>query len=241
MVYSLKYIAFWGLMIVFRFSYTLIPLLLCHLTVDLLCGLWRNRSALRSIYYPLHKELDNEGPNLGQSPNVSILVRIFHYFHRGPNKMLPCKCFSVALRLSCILPLFTLSSVQLLNPVQLFAIPWTAAHQASLSITNSWSLLKLMSFESVMSFYHLICCPLLLLPSIFPIIRVFSNESVLPIRWPNYWSFNCSISPSNEHSGLISCRINWFDLLAVPGTLKTLLQRHNAKASTLRCSAFFTV
>ena len=158
MVYSLKYIAFWGLMIVFGFSYTLIPLLLYHLTVDLLCGLWRNWSALRSIYYPLHKELDNEGPNLGQSPNVSILVRIFHNFHRGPNKMLPCKCFSVALRLSCILPLFTFSSLQLLNPVQLFAIPWTAAHQASLSITNSWSLLKLMSIKSVMPFNHLILC-----------------------------------------------------------------------------------
>ena len=120
--------------------------------------------------------------------------------------------------------------------------PWTAACQASLSITNSQSLPKLMSIESVMLSNHLIlCCPLLLLPSIFPSIRVFSNESVLRIRWPKYWSFSFSISPSNEYSGLISFRTDWLDLLAVQGTLKSLLQHHSSKASVLRRSAFFMV
>ena len=133
------------------------------------------------------------------------------------------------------------SSVQSLSHVWFFAIPWTAALQASLSITNSWSLLKLMSIESVMPSNHLILCHLLLLPSIFPSIRVFSNESVLCIRWPKYWSFNFSISPSNEYSGLISFRFDWFDLLEVQETLKSLLQYHSSKASILRCSAFFTV
>ena len=120
--------------------------------------------------------------------------------------------------------------------------PWTAAHQASLSITNSWSLLKLMSTESVMPSNHLILChPLFLPPSIFPSIRVFSNESVLRIRWPKYWSFIFHISPSNEYSGLISFRMDWVDLLAVQGTLKSLIQHHSSKASILRNSAFFTV
>ena len=135
-----------------------------------------------------------------------------------------------------------LSSVQLFSRVRLFVTPWTAACQASLSITNSWSLLKLMSIESVMPSNHLVlCCPLLLLPSIFPSIRIFPNESVLCIRWSKYWSFSFSISPSNEYSGLISCRTDWFDLLAVQGTLKSLLQHHSSKASILQCSAFFTV
>ena len=135
-----------------------------------------------------------------------------------------------------------LSSVQLFSHVQLFATPWTAAHQASLSITNSWSLLKLMFIESVMPSNHLILCYLLLLlPSIFPSIRVFSNKSVLCIRWPKYWSFSFSISPSNEYSGLISFRMDGLDLLAVQGTLKSLLQHHSSKASILRCSAFFIV
>ena len=135
-----------------------------------------------------------------------------------------------------------LQSVQLLSHVQLCVIPWTAARQASLSVTNSWSLLKLMSIELVMPFTCLIlCCPLLLLPSIFPSIRVFSNESVLPIRWPKYWSFSFSISPSNEHPGLISFRMDWLDLLAVRGTLKILLQHHSSKASMLQHSAFFIV
>ena len=127
----------------------------------------------------------------------------------------------------------------MLSLVRLFATPWTAAHQASLSISNSQSLLKLMSIELVMPFSHLILCrPLLLLPSIFPSIGVFSNESVLRIRWPKYWSF--SISPSNEYSGLISFRMDWLDLLAVQGTLKSLLQHHSSKASILH-SAFLIV
>ena len=135
-----------------------------------------------------------------------------------------------------------ISSVQLLSCVQLFATPWTAACQVSLSITNSWSLLKLMSFKSLMPPNHLnLCCPLLLLPSIFPSIRVFSNESVLRIRWPKYWRFSFSISPSNEYSGLISFRIDWFDLLAFQGALKSLFQHHSSKASILQCSAFFIV
>ena len=134
------------------------------------------------------------------------------------------------------------SSVQLLSCVQLSATPWTAARQASLSITNSQSLPKLISIESVIPSSHLILCrPLLLMPSIFPRIRVFSNESALHIRWSKYWSFSFNISPSNEHSGLISFRMNWLDLLAVQGTLKSLLQYHSSKASILRCSAFFTV
>ena len=135
-----------------------------------------------------------------------------------------------------------ISSVQLFSRIQLFVTPWTVACQASLSITNSWNLLKLMSIESVMPSNHLILFhPLLLLPSIFPSIRVFSNESVLRIRWPKYWSFSFSISPSNEYSGLISFRMDWLDLLAVQGTLKSLLQPHSSKASILQCSAFFTV
>ena len=134
------------------------------------------------------------------------------------------------------------SSVQLLSHVWLFVTPWTAAHQASLSITNCQSLLKLMSIESVMLFNHLIlCCPLLLLPLIFPSIRVFSNESALHIRWPKYWSFSFKISPSNEYSGMISFRMGWLDLLAVQGTLKNLPQHHSSKASILWCSAFFMV
>ena len=131
------------------------------------------------------------------------------------------------------------SSVQFFSRVRLFATSWTAAHQASLSITNSRSLLKLMSIKSVMPSNHLILChPLLLLPSIFPSIRVFSNESVLQIRWPKTWSFSFSISPSNEYSGLISFRIHWFDLLAVQGTHKTLLQQHSLKTSIIQCSTF---
>ena len=122
------------------------------------------------------------------------------------------------------------------------ATPWTTACQAFLSYTISQNLLKLMSVESVMPSNHLIlCCPLLLLPSIFPSIRVFSSESVLHIRWPKYWSFIFNISPSNEYSGLISFRMDWFDLLAVQGTLKSLLQHHSSKASILWCSAFFIV
>ena len=134
------------------------------------------------------------------------------------------------------------SSVQLLSHVQLFVTPWTAACQAFLFITNSQSLLKLMSIASAMPSNHLIFChPLLLLPSIFPRIRVFSNESALHIRWPKYWSFSFSSSPSNEFSGQISFRIDWLDLLTVQGTINSLLQHHNSKASVLWCSIYFMV
>ena len=129
------------------------------------------------------------------------------------------------------------SSVQLLSRIWLFVTPWTAARQAFLSITSFWSLLKLVSIESVMPSTHLILCrPLFLLPSIFPSLRVFFNESVLHIRWPKYWSFSFSISPSNRYSGLISFRIDWLDLLAIQGTLKSLLQHHSSKASILQLS-----
>ena len=134
------------------------------------------------------------------------------------------------------------SSVQWLSRVRLFVTPWIAACQASPSITSSRNLLKLMSIESVTPPSHLILChPLLLLPPTPPSIRVFSNESTLRMRWPKYWSFNFNISPSNEHPGLISFRMDWLDLFAVQGTLKSLLQHHSSKASVLRCSAFFMV
>ena len=144
--------------------------------------------------------------------------------------MLTCRMFSCQF-----------SSAQLLSHVWLFMIPWTAARQATLSITNCQSLLKLMPIESVMPSNHLIlCCPLLPL-SIFSSIRVLSNESALRIRWPNYWSFSFSMSLSNEHPGLISFRMDWLDLLAVQETLKSLLQHHSSKASILQCWAFFIV
>ena len=133
-------------------------------------------------------------------------------------------------------------SVQSISRVRLFAIQWTTAHQASLSITNSWSPSKLMSIEWVMPSNHLILCrPLLLLPSIFPSIRIFSSESAFCIRWPKYWSFSFSISPSNAYSGLISFRIDWFDFLAVQGTLRSLFQHHSLKALILWHSVFFMV
>ena len=135
-----------------------------------------------------------------------------------------------------------ISSAQSLSRAWLYATPWTAARQASLSITNSWSLPQLKSIESVMPSNHLILYhPLLLLPSIFPSIRVFWNESVLHMRWPKHWTFSFNISPSNELPGLISFRIDWLDLLAVQGTLKSLLQHHSSKASIIQCSAFFIV
>ena len=141
-----------------------------------------------------------------------------------------------------LLPRGAVSLVQLLSHVRLFVTPWTAAHQASLSFTNSQSLPKLMFFQSVMSSSRLILChPLLLLSPIPPSIRVFSNESTLRMRWPKYWSFSFNINPSNEHPGLISFRMDWLELFAVQGTLKSLLQHHSSKASILRCSAFFTV
>ena len=139
--------------------------------------------------------------------------------------------------------LYVISSVQLSSSVMSdSATSWTAAHQISLSITNSWSLFKFMSLELVMPSNYLIPCrPLLFMPSIFPSIRVFPNKSVLPIRWPKYWTFSFSISPSKEYSGLISFIIDWVDLLAVQETLKSLLQHHSSKASIPQCSAFFIV
>ena len=134
------------------------------------------------------------------------------------------------------------ASILQLSFVQLSATPWTLAYQASVSITNSWSLLKLVSIESVMPSNHLILCrPLLLPPSMFPSIRVFSNELVLYIRWPKYWSFSFRISPSSKYSGLISFRMDWLDLLPVQGTLKSLLQHHSLNTSILQCLAFFIV
>ena len=151
-----------------------------------------------------------------------------------------CLAHSIPLQVVCTQSIS--QSVQLLSHVRLFETPWTAAPQVSLSITNSQSLPKLMSVESVMPSNHLILyCPLLLLPSIFPSIRVFSNESALHIRWPKYWSFSFSISPSNECSGLISFRMDWLDPLAVQGTLKSLFQHHSSNALILLCSAFFIV
>ena len=157
----------------------------------------------------------------------------------------PCPQVPASRLVSFVLSSFHLgkgSSVQFSHSIMSdSATPRTAARQASLSITNSWSLLKPMSIESVMPSNHLILChPLLLPPSIFPSIRVFSNESAL-IRWPKYWSFSFNISPSNEQSGLISFRMDWLDLLAVQGTLKSLLQHHNSKTSIIRCSVFFIV
>ena len=141
--------------------------------------------------------------------------------------------------LTCMLSLF--SSVQSLICVQLLATPWTATYQASLSITNSQSLFKLRSTESVMPPSHLICHPLLLQPAIFHSIKIFSSESILHIRWPKYWNFSLHISPSNECLGLICFRMDWLDLLTVQGTLKSLLQHHSSKAPILQCSASFTV
>ena len=151
------------------------------------------------------------------------------------------RCQTPSVQLACSeSSAWIVAVVQSLSCLQLFATPWTSAHQASLSFTISRSLLKLMSIELVMPSNHLtLYRPLLLLPSIFPRIRVFSNESALYIRWPKYGSFRFDISPSNEYLGLISFRIDWFDLLAVQGTLKNLLQHHSSKASILQCSAFF--
>ena len=165
---------------------------------------------------------------LGPTHKETACVRIFVSGSASEETQIktPCMCSS--------------SSVQSLSCVWLFVTPWTSARQASLSITNSQSLLKLMSIKSVMPSNHLIfCCPLLLPPLIFPSIRIFSNESVLHIRWPKYWSFSFSISPSNEYSRLISFRMDRFDLLAVQGSLKSLLQHHSSKASILRCSVLF--
>jgi len=163
-----------------------------------------------------------------------------HYFYLLSLNYNIFPIVNVIINHRCVRNTSEFSSVQSFSCVQLFATPWSAAHQTSVSITSSQSLLKLMAIKSVMPSNHLVLCHcLLLLPSLFSSIRVFSNESVLHIRWPKYWSFSFSISPSNEHSGLISFRMDWLDLLAVQETLKSLLQHHNSKASILLCSAFF--
>ena len=181
----------------------------------------------------IHTEL-NWSDTLSPSSGASFLLH--PPFHSSRSSQ------SQGLSLPVILQLLQFSSVQLLSRVRLFGTPWIAARQASLSITNFWSSLKLMSIQSVMSSSHLIlCCPLLLLLPIPPCIRVFSNESTLHMRWPKYWSFTFSISPSKEHPGLISLRMDWLYLLAVQGTLKSLLHHHSSKASILWCSAFFIV
>ena len=150
---------------------------------------------------------------------------------------------SMCTHFGCIdLVCFLINTVQFLSHVWLFVTPWTEAHQASLFVTKTWSLLKLVSIDSLMPSNHLILChPLLLLPSIFPRIRVLSNESALHIRWPKYWSFSFSISPSNEYAGLISFKMDWLDLIGVQETLKSLLQYHSSKASILWHSSFFIV
>ena len=167
--------------------------------------------------------------------HAALSFQIFYY-------PVNSSCFGLLELNSLSTQVVQINSVQSLSPVWLSATPWITAHQASLSITNSRSLLKLMSIELVMPSNHLILCrPLLLLPPIPPSIRVFSNESTLPMRWTKYWSFSFSISPFNEHPGLISLRRDWLDLPAVQGALKSLLQHHSSKASILWCSAFFTV
>ena len=174
--------------------------------------------------------------------SINCLVLGISLHSTGAMIMVPFLCMALATHWVPYECGSSSSSLQSLSGVRPFATPWTAARQASLSITNSQSLLKLMCIMSVMPSSHLILCrPLLLWPSIFPSIRVFSNESVHRMRWPKYRSFSFSISPSNEYSGLISFRIDWFHLLVVQGTLKSLLQHHSSKASILQCSAFFTV
>ena len=191
----------------------------------------------------LYRPWSSPGQNTGVG-SLSLLQRIFPTQGLNPG-LLHCRLILYQLSHKGsprILKWVQFSSIQSLSNVQLFVTPWTAAHQASLSITNSWSLLKFRSIESVMPSNHLILClPFLLLPSIFPSVRVFSNESVLHIRWPKCGSFSFSISPSNEYSVLISFRMDWFDFLAVQGSLESLLQHHSSKASILQHSALFIV
>ena len=176
------------------------------------------------------------------SVNINSSKQWFSVCRLGICWTVPCCWCGQTMELWGSIPIVQFSSVQFSCSVQLFVTPWTAARQASLSITNCWSLPKPMSIESVMPSNHLIPHhPLLLLPSIFTSIRIFSSESVLCIRWPKYWSFSFSISPSNEYSGLIYFRMDWLDLLGVQGTLKSLLQHHSSKASFLWHSAFFIV
>ena len=185
-------------------------------------------------------------PITSQQIDGQTMETVKDFILGGPPKSLQMVTPAMKSKDACSLEeklwLTSVQSVQSLSHVQLFVTPWKAACQASLSITNFQSLLKLMSTESVMPSNHLILChPLVFLPSIFPSIKIFSNESVLRIRWPKYWSFSFSISPSKEYSGLIFFRMDWLDLLAVQGTLKSLLQHHSLKASILQPSAFFIV
>ena len=181
-----------------------------------------------------NKEWDTTGWFM---PCITYHIWATTFFSRFFLRNSTCNCLSCII---CISVQF--SSIQLLSCIQLFVTPWTAASQASLSITNSRGLPKLMFIESVMPSNHLILCHLLhFLPSIFPSIRIFSNESVLCISWPKYWSFSFSISPSNEYSGLMLFRMDWLDFPALQGTLKSLLQHHSSKVPILQCSAFFTV
>ena len=187
--------------------------------------------------YTMYGIRNSPGQNIGMG-SLSLLQGIFPT--QGSNPGLP-HCTRILHQLSYQgSPCFWFSSVHSLSCVRLFVTPWTAARQASLSITNSQSLLKLRSIESVMPSNHLILCRPLL-PSVFPSVRVFTNESALCIRWPKYWSFSFSFSPSNEYSWPISFRMDWLDLLAVQGTVKSLLQHHSSEASILQCSAFFMV
>ena len=190
---------------------------------------------------PLLEIFPTQGSNPGLSLYRQVLYQLSHQGSLSDSGDTRLGWYLLILSLLRVIYLlhWVCASVQSLSHVQLFATPWTAAHQASLSITNSRSLLKLMSIESVTPPNHLILCRPLLLPSIFPSIMVFSSESVLRIRWPKNWSCSFSIGPSNEHPGLISFRIDWLDLHAVQGTLKSLLQHHSSKASILQCSAFF--
>ena len=183
----------------------------------------------------------NTFPSLASSDHhIQVLCVHLSPPWQPPAETQPPSCMWT--RALSVLGILTFVVGQWLSRVRLFVTPWTTARQASQSFTISWSLLKVMSIKSVMPSNHLILCrPRLLLPSIFPSIRVFSNESVLPIRWTEYWSFSLSISPSNEYSEPISFRMDWLDLLAVQGTLKSLLQHHSSKPSIFRHSAFFTV
>ena len=186
--------------------------------------------------FPVSQLFASGGQSIRFSASASVLpVNIQDWF-----PLLLLFCLFVFAR--CFYWCYQFSSVQSLSHVRLLVTAWTAACQGSLSITNCWNLPKPMSTELVMPSNHpILCCPLLLLPSIFPSIRVLSNESALCIRWPKYWSFSFNISSSTEHPGLISSRLDWLDLLAVQGTLKSPLQHHSSKASIPRCSAFFTV
>ena len=205
-------------------------------------GVWAEGE--RRTFWKISVSFSSFFPSLPPFPPPTSFQRVWTHWIGKIQVLVPAGWLSVWVQASCSISLgFPFSSVQFsYSVVSDSATPWTAACQVSLSITSSWSLLKLMSIKSVIPSNHLILChPLLFPPSIIPIIKVFSIESVLRIKWPKYWSFSFSISLSNEYSGLISFRIDWFDLLAVQGTLKSLLQHHSSKVSVFQRSAFFMV